>query len=68
MADDGTTSKEADSSGEGGIWSGIKSLLFGEGEESSLRRELEEALDEYDEEAQGEAGSCLLYTSDAADE
>lgn len=57
MADDGTTSKEADSSGEGGIWSGIKSLLFGEGEESSLRRELEEALDEYDEEAQGEAGS-----------
>ena len=56
MADDGTTSKEADSSSEGGIWSGIKSLLFGEGEETSLRKELEEALDEYDEDSQGSDG------------
>lgn len=48
-----SASKEADSSSnEGGLWSGIKSLLFGEGEESSLRKELEEALDEYDEEEQ----------------
>lgn len=46
-------SKEADSSnGEGGLWSGIKSLLFGEGAETSLRKELEEALDEYDEDEQ----------------
>ena len=48
-----SASKEADSSsGEGGLWSGIKSLLFGESEESSLRKELEETLDEYDEEEQ----------------
>ena len=45
---DGNASKEADSSSEGGLWSGIKSLLFGENAETSLRRELEEALDEYD--------------------
>ncbi|EQB16908.1 hemolysin family protein [Sphingobium lactosutens] len=47
---DGSASKEADSSNEGGLWSGIKSLLFGENAETSLRQELEEALDEYDEE------------------
>lgn len=41
-------SKEADSSGgEASIWRGIKALLFGEGEQS-LRRELEDAIDEYD--------------------
>ncbi|MGE4410136.1 MAG: HlyC/CorC family transporter [Sphingomonadales bacterium] len=49
MAEEGGSgSKEADSSGgEGSIWRGIKALLFGEGEHS-LRRELEEAIDEYD--------------------
>ncbi|MFZ2996568.1 hemolysin family protein [Sphingobium sp.] len=48
---DGNGSKESDSSNnDGGLWSGIKSLLFGEGETTSLRQELEEALDEYDEE------------------
>ena len=47
---DGNASNEADSSNEGGLWSGIKSLLFGENAETSLRKELEEALDEYDEE------------------
>lgn len=48
---DGNGSKESDSSGhEGGLWSGLKSLLFGEEESPSLRRELEDALDEYDEE------------------
>ncbi|MEJ7926653.1 hemolysin family protein [Sphingobium sp. AN641] len=47
---DAASSKEPDSSnGEGGLWSGIKSLLFGDGENHSLRKELEEALDEYDE-------------------
>ena len=52
---DGNGSKESDSSGqEGGLWSGLKSLLFGEEESHSLRRELEEALDEYDEEEQDE--------------
>ncbi|WP_340264983.1 hemolysin family protein [Sphingobium mellinum] len=50
---DGNGSKESDSSSnEGGLWSGLKSLLFGEEEGHSLRRELEEALDEYDEDAQ----------------
>ena len=34
---DGNASKEADSSNEGGLWSGIKSLLFGENAETSLR-------------------------------
>jgi CBS domain containing-hemolysin-like protein len=52
---DGNGSKESDSSShEGGLWSGLKSLLFGEEESPSLRRELEEALDEYDEEEQEE--------------
>lgn len=50
MADDGsTTSKEADSSSEGGsLWQGIKSLLFGDESDHSLRKEIEEAIDEYD--------------------
>ena len=52
---DGNGSKESDSSGhEGGLWSGLKSLLFGDEESHSLRRELEDALDEYDEEEQEE--------------
>ena len=52
---DGNGSKESDSSShEGGLWSGLKSLLFGEEESHSLRRELEEALDEYDGEDQDE--------------
>ena len=50
---DGNGSKESDSSSqEGGLWSGLKSLLFGEEESPSLRRELEDALDEYDEDEQ----------------
>ncbi|AMK18338.1 MULTISPECIES: hemolysin family protein [Sphingobium] len=53
---DGNGSKESDSSShEGGLWSGLKSLLFGEEESPSLRRELEEALDEYDEDEQDES-------------
>lgn len=48
---DASGSKDPDSNnGEGGLWSGLKSLLFGEGESHSLRKELEEALDDYDEE------------------
>lgn len=55
---DGNGSKESDSSSqEGGLWSGLKSLLFGEDEGHSLRRELEEALDEYDEDEEGEKSS-----------
>ena len=52
---DGNASKEADSSNEGGLWSGIKSLLFGENAETSLRRELEEALRQQVEQASAEA-------------
>ncbi len=54
---DSAGSKEADSSNEGGLWSGLKSLLFGENEAPSLRKELEEALDEYDEEEQEEGAA-----------
>jgi len=55
---DGNGSKESDSSShEGGLWSGLKSLLFGEEESHSLRRELEDALDEYDEDVQEEGSS-----------
>lgn len=56
---DGGTSKEPDSSNgqEGGLWSGIKALLFGEEEAPSLRKELEEALDDYDEDAEKEGAS-----------
>ncbi|MDX3911527.1 MAG: hemolysin family protein [Sphingobium sp.] len=57
MADDSPApSKDADSSsknassGEGGLWQGIKALIFGEESEHSLRKEIEEAIDEYDEE------------------
>ncbi|KFG89760.1 Magnesium and cobalt transporter [Sphingobium herbicidovorans NBRC 16415] len=53
---DGNGSKESDSSShEGGLWSGLKSLLFGEEESPSLRRELEEALDGYDEDERDES-------------
>ena len=56
---DGNGSKESDSSSqEGGLWSGLKSLLFGEEGSPSLRRELEEALDEYDEGDQDEGSSA----------
>lgn len=52
MADESqTTSKEADSSEGGSIWRGLKSLLFGHDSDQSLRKEIEEAIDDYDEEA-----------------
>lgn len=53
MADESPSgTKEADSSsGEGGLWRGIKALLFGDTGDHTLRREIEEAIDDYDEEA-----------------
>jgi len=56
---DGGSSKEPDSSSgqEGGLWSGIKALLFGEEEAPSLRKELEEALDDYDDDAEENGAS-----------
>lgn len=54
-----SAAKDADSShssgsaasapSEGGLWRGLKSLLFRGDGDHSLRRELEEAIDEYDE-------------------
>lgn len=42
--------KEGDSSSEGGrIWRGLKALLFGDEEETSLRQELEDVISQYDE-------------------
>jgi CBS domain containing-hemolysin-like protein len=42
--------KEGDSSSEGGrIWRGLKALLFGEEERTSLRQELEDVITNYDE-------------------
>lgn len=55
MADDSPApSKDSDSSsnassGEGGLWQGLKALIFGEDSDHSLRKEIEEAIDEYDE-------------------
>ncbi|CAN5348075.1 hypothetical protein BH10PSE12_BH10PSE12_18700 [soil metagenome] len=39
---------------EGGLWQGLKSLIFGDESDHSLRKEIEEAIDEYDgEEEEG---------------
>lgn len=52
MADDSAPApKEPDSSNEGSLWQGIKSLLFGTESAHTLRREIEESLDEYDDDA-----------------
>jgi CBS domain containing-hemolysin-like protein len=43
-------SKEGDSSSEGGrLWRGLRALLFGDEAETSLRQEIEDVIDEYDE-------------------
>lgn len=43
------SAKEGDSSSEGGrIWRGLKTLLFGEEEGTSLRQELEDVIEQYD--------------------
>ncbi|MBX3594912.1 hemolysin family protein [Sphingomonas sp.] len=41
-----------DSSGEGGIWRGLRALLFGDEQGETLRERIEEAIDE----AEGESG------------
>jgi CBS domain containing-hemolysin-like protein len=42
--------KEGESSSEGGrIWRGLRALLFGESETTSLRQELENVIENYDE-------------------
>ena len=58
MADDGgaregSGQKEADSSGDSrGLWRNLKSFIFGNEPEGGLRKELEEAIAEYEEDAQ----------------
>jgi CBS domain containing-hemolysin-like protein len=43
------SAKEGDSSSEGGrIWRGLKALLFGNEEGTSLRQELEDVIEQYD--------------------
>jgi len=52
MPETGTPSppKEGDSSSDGGrIWRGLRTLLFGESETTSLRQELENVIETYDE-------------------
>jgi CBS domain containing-hemolysin-like protein len=45
-----STSQEDDSSSEGGrIWRGLKALLFGDNGSTSLRRELETVIEQYDD-------------------
>ncbi len=45
-----SSSKEGDSSSEGGrIWRGLRAMLFGESETTSLRQELENVIENYDE-------------------
>src|SRR3546814_11422030 len=55
MADDSSHSgqKEPDSSEGGRLWRGLRALLFGDEGEHSLRKELGDAIDEYDEEEHG---------------
>lgn len=56
------SAKEPDSSSESGLWQGLKSLIFGPEGDHSLRRELEETIDEYDEDA--EEGSAKPVRGD----
>ena len=59
MADESPSgTKEADSSGESGLWRGIKALLFGNDADHTLRRELEDAIDEYDEDSEPGVGNA----------
>ncbi|WP_343518831.1 hemolysin family protein [Sphingomonas sp.] len=53
MADGPSSSGNGDSSSEGGIWRGLRTLLFGEEHEETLRERIEEAIDEVEEEGDG---------------
>jgi CBS domain containing-hemolysin-like protein len=53
MADGSSSNGSGDSSGEGGIWRGLRTLLFGEEQGETLRERIEEAIDE----AEGEGES-----------
>jgi len=53
MADGPSSNGNGDSSSEGGIWRGLRSLLFGEEQNETLRERIEDAIDEVEEEAEG---------------
>jgi CBS domain containing-hemolysin-like protein len=46
MADGPSSNGNGDSSGDGGIWRGLRSLLFGDEHEETLRERIEDAIDE----------------------
>ncbi|MFN4096818.1 MAG: hemolysin family protein [Sphingomonas sp.] len=46
MADGPSSNGNGDSSGEGGIWRGLRALLFGDEHEETLRERIEDAIDE----------------------
>ena len=48
MADGPSSSTGNGDSNENGIWRGLKSLIFGEDQEESLRDQLEEAIDRHE--------------------
>ncbi len=56
MADGPSSSGNGDSSGEGGIWRGLRALLFGEEHNETLRERIEDAIDKVEGE-DGEAAS-----------
>ncbi|UZK64790.1 hemolysin family protein [Sphingomonas sp. M1-B02] len=57
MADGPSSTGNGDSSQDGGIWRGIRTLLFGDDQEETLRDRLEEAIDEHEEDGvKGPAG------------
>lgn len=56
MADGSTGNGNGDSSSEGGIWRGLRSLLFGEEHNETLRERIEDAIDEAEGEDGGQTG------------
>lgn len=53
MADGPSSNGNGDSSSEGGIWRGLRSLLFGEENNETLRERIEDAIDEVEEDSEG---------------
>lgn len=53
---DGPSSGNGDSSSEGGIWRGLRTLLFGEEQNDTLRERIEDAIDEVEEDGNGTPG------------
>ena len=49
MADGPSSNGNGDSSSEGGIWRGLRSLLFGEEHNETLRERIEDAIDEVED-------------------